>query len=131
MSSNPRYALLNEQIFAARDATSHEARWIQHDTDAPDGYEALVAPLPPGVRFVRNAGADVDLAHVFVTERSELAKRLGSLRSKLRPDAALWISWPKKSSKISLKTSPKPAPPITQNAWSWTDPSAANVRTTV
>jgi hypothetical protein len=68
--------------------------------DAPGDYEALVSPLPPGVRFVRVPGTDVDVAHVFVTARDELGKRLASLRKKLKPDAALWISWPKKSSKV-------------------------------
>jgi len=34
---------VGEAIRAAREVTSHEARWIRHDTDSPDGYEAVVA----------------------------------------------------------------------------------------
>lgn len=67
---------------------------------APREYAALLEPLPDGVRFVPHAGADVDLVHVFVTCREELAQHLGALRTALRPDAALWISWPKKSAKV-------------------------------
>lgn len=68
--------------------------------EAPAEYASWLAPLPDGVAFVKRAGADTDLAHVFVTRREDLAKHLAALRAKLRPDAALWISWPKKASKV-------------------------------
>ena len=67
---------------------------------APDEYAALLGPLPAGVQFVLQADADVDLAHIFVTCREELAQHLASLRTALRPDAALWVSWPKKAAKV-------------------------------
>ncbi len=67
---------------------------------APEELARWLAPLPEGVVFEKRAGPGVDLAHVFVTARPELAKRLGALRRQLRPDAALWISWPKKASKV-------------------------------
>ena len=68
---------------------------------APDGYEALLEPLPAGVRFTTRPGADVDIAHVFLTRREELAKRLLNLRKRLRADATVWVSWPKKSAGIA------------------------------
>jgi hypothetical protein len=40
------------------------------------------------------------LAHVFATERKVLADLLPTLRKKLSPEAAVWLSWPKKSSKV-------------------------------
>nr|WP_295078723.1 DUF3052 domain-containing protein [uncultured Roseateles sp.] len=67
---------------------------------APTEYEALLAPLPPGVVFVAQADSTVDIAHAFVTQREDLAKVLSLLRKSLKPDAALWISWPKKSAKV-------------------------------
>jgi hypothetical protein len=69
--------------------------------DAPADYENLVHPLPAGVQFVSRADTSVDMAHVFVTDREVLSRQLGVLRKKLKPDAALWISWPKKSAKVS------------------------------
>jgi hypothetical protein len=42
----------------------------------------------------------VDIAHVFVTERTVLARELARLRAKLRSDAAVWISWPKRAAKV-------------------------------
>jgi hypothetical protein len=67
---------------------------------APDEYAAWLQPLPEGVEFVTHMGTDVDLVHVFVTHREELAQHLAILRNALRPDAALWVSWPKKAAKV-------------------------------
>ena len=67
---------------------------------APPDYAALLAPLPEGVRFASSADARTDVAHLFVRERDDLATRLAALRGALRPDAALWVSWPKKAAKV-------------------------------
>ena len=69
-------------------------------TGAPENYPELVAPLPDGVVFVRRASASVDLAHLFTTSRSELDKALRRYRDSLVPEAVLWVSWPKRSSKV-------------------------------
>jgi hypothetical protein len=68
--------------------------------DAPANYAALLEPLAEGVVFEPRAGAGTDVAHVFVRERDALARELVALRRALRPDATLWVSWPKKSSKV-------------------------------
>jgi hypothetical protein len=70
-------------------------------TGAPDGYHALLEPLPAGVRFEMRPGPAVDIAHVFVTRKEELTKILRVLRKRLRSDAAVWVSWPKKSAKVA------------------------------
>lgn len=67
---------------------------------APADYRALLAPLPEGVVFARAAKPGVNVAHVFVTARAELARQLASLRKSLASDAAVWVSWPKKASKV-------------------------------
>ena len=68
--------------------------------DAPGDYRGLLAPIPAGVVFAKRAGPAVDVTHLFAVRRVELQKQLGALRKSLRPDAALWISWPKKASKV-------------------------------
>lgn len=68
--------------------------------DAPSNYRELLAPLPPDVAFGVRAGTKTDLVHVFVTEASELAKRLQALRGTLRPEVPVWVSWPKRASKV-------------------------------
>jgi hypothetical protein len=71
-----------------------------HVVGAPDGYLKLVEPLPEDVRIAARLSDKTDLVHVFSSRKTELAKALKSLRAKLNPAASLWVSWPKKSSKV-------------------------------
>ncbi|MBV9344604.1 MAG: DUF3052 domain-containing protein [Gammaproteobacteria bacterium] len=64
---------------------------------APLNYRRLVA-LPAGVRLGRTFDAHTDLLHLFVTRHAELERWLTDTRGTMRPDAAIWVSWPKKSS---------------------------------
>lgn len=66
---------------------------------APDEYLSWLGPLPATVEFAAKVSDAVDIAHVFATQADSLAKQLKMLRTRLRPDAVLWISWPKKASK--------------------------------
>ena len=66
----------------------------------PENYESLVQPLPAGVVFETEASQSVDIAHIFVTKKEELAKHLAVLRKALRPNAMVWVSWPKKAAKV-------------------------------
>jgi hypothetical protein len=68
--------------------------------DAPEEYESLLGPLPRDVTFVRKVEATVDMAHVFATRREDLARHLKALRRSLGPAAAVWVSWPKKASRM-------------------------------
>ena len=67
---------------------------------APGHYDELLAPLPEGVKRVRKVD-DADVAHIFVTARARLDKELRAALPKMKQDAALWISWPKKSAKVA------------------------------
>jgi hypothetical protein len=71
--------------------------WV---ADAPAEYEKLISPVPEGVQFAARLAASTDIAHIFVTRRGGLAKALRNALQKLRPDAAIWVSWPKKASKV-------------------------------
>lgn len=68
--------------------------------DAPRNYRTLLGPLPDGVRFSK-VEAEPQLIHYFCRERAHLAKDLPVLRRKMRDDAMLWISWPKKSAGVA------------------------------
>lgn len=50
--------------------------------------------------------AGLEMAHLFLTRRHDLAKQLVRLRKLLAPTGILWISWPKGRRK-SQPTSPK------------------------
>ena len=67
---------------------------------APSGYLRLIEPLPAGVKIVDAPAATTDIVQIFVMQRAALAKQLTALRKSLKPDAALWVSWPKKTSKV-------------------------------
>jgi hypothetical protein len=68
--------------------------------NAPPGYAALLAPLPLNVCFVSRVSAQVDVVHLFVTSRAALASVLSRSLAQMRQDAAIWVSWPKKASKV-------------------------------
>lgn len=67
---------------------------------APVDYRALLEPLPGGVQFVSRSDASVDIAHLFTSKRAELSTALGNYRKQLSVQAAVWVSWPKKSSRL-------------------------------
>lgn len=69
--------------------------------DAPADYAQMLEPMPEAVSFAARAATEVDIAHVFVTRKADLKQHLESLRGALREDAAVWISWPKKTAKVS------------------------------
>jgi hypothetical protein len=67
--------------------------------DPPANYDELLAPLPDDVRRTNRIDAGVELVHAFVTRRAQLQKLLTGAVAKAPPDAAIWVSWPKKSAK--------------------------------
>jgi hypothetical protein len=68
--------------------------------DAPVGYQALLEPLPEHVVFDTKAGPHSQLVHLFVTRKEALSKVLQVLRKALDPEVPVWVSWPKKTSKL-------------------------------
>jgi hypothetical protein len=68
--------------------------------DVPKDYKALVSPLPERVSISGSGKPPYAAVHVFVTKRAELEKRLKDLRTTLESDGYVWISWPKKASKV-------------------------------
>ena len=46
------------------------------------------------------AEAPIDAAHIFVTARSDMEEKLARLRPLLAPAGFIWVSWPKKASKM-------------------------------
>ena len=46
------------------------------------------------------SGGPYDLIHIFEKEARHLEKGMGTLRSILAPDGMIWVSWPKKASKV-------------------------------
>src|SRR5258708_13944292 len=69
-------------------------------SDAPKNYLTLVAPLPEGIRVVRKIDGETDIVHIFSTERAHLAAALRATLKRIKPEGTIWLSWPKKPSKV-------------------------------
>ena len=50
--------------------------------------------------FVADPAEGIDAAHVFVTERADMEAKLAALRTQIATDGQVWVSWPKKASKV-------------------------------
>jgi Protein of unknown function (DUF3052) len=67
---------------------------------APADYALLLAPIPDDVKFVRKLTSAVDLIHLFTKSAAELAAKLRVWRHGMKSDGTIWVSWPKKASKV-------------------------------
>jgi hypothetical protein len=67
---------------------------------APADYGKLVAPLPAGVRTVSRIDATTDIIHLFATRRAVLRTLLRDTLNAMRPDATVWVSWPKRAAGV-------------------------------
>ena len=50
--------------------------------------------------FVEGPEDAPDAAHIFVTDRAALTDKLEVLRNSIAQDGHIWVSWPKKASKV-------------------------------
>ena len=70
----------------------------------PESVRDEIDPAGTGVvelsKTPTNSGAKLDAAHIFVTTRSQLERRIERLRTKIAPAGFIWVSWPKKASKM-------------------------------
>lgn len=82
-----------------------------------DGQVAGFLDLPPGLEELKQAARFLDMEeltvsqigeererfdvlHLFLTERARLEDLAGSMGAAIKRDGMIWISWPKKSSKV-------------------------------
>lgn len=69
--------------------------------NAPTNYRAWLEPLPEGIRFrTRAQEGTCNLVHLFVDTLKALERDLPAARKMIVPDGAIWVSWPKKASKV-------------------------------
>ena len=78
--------------------------------NAPDGYMALLAPGPAGIKTELVPGQAYDAVVLFVKDADEL-RRLGPAAIRAaKPDGLLWISYPKGGQ--ASKATDLPATPL-------------------
>lgn len=66
----------------------------------PADYFDWISPLPDGIEVKSKLSGKLDFIHLFVKERKRFEKLFTDAQRNLEKDGMLWISWPKKSSKI-------------------------------
>ncbi|MEM1010095.1 MAG: DUF3052 domain-containing protein [Myxococcota bacterium] len=68
---------------------------------APDHYFQLLEGLPEHVHFpTEYKGGEVDFIHLFFKEEEQLKEQLPRYKERLSKQGLLWVSWPKKASKV-------------------------------
>lgn len=76
-----------------------------------DGMRVWFDAMPDSVRAEIYAGdltlseeevptSGINAAHIFVTEKSAMEDKLTALRQLIDPAGFIWVSWPKKASKV-------------------------------
>ncbi len=69
---------------------------------APSNYWELISPLPDGLEVIeKSKKGTIDFVHLFTKEKKAFEKEFVRSREFLKKDGMLWISWPKKSSKVA------------------------------
>lgn len=68
--------------------------------NAPDNYEETLGPLPAGVTALDTLDESLDFIQFFTKEASQLEAQFPSLKAAMTKSGMIWISWPKKASKV-------------------------------
>ena len=66
----------------------------------PEGYFKLFNDLPIDLEILTDNKTKKDFIHYFVGNVLQLEKEIKLLSKEIEQNGALWISWPKKTSKI-------------------------------
>lgn len=67
--------------------------------DEPENYFSLLESLPE-VISAENSDLNINFIHLFVKSASDLHLHFTNCKNRLAKDGSLWVSWPKKASKI-------------------------------
>ena len=68
--------------------------------NAPGGYLDELGPLPEGVEPAQEPEGNLDFVRVFAKDLAELEKLAPLAAEAVKHDGLLWVSYPKKSSKV-------------------------------
>jgi hypothetical protein len=67
----------------------------------PNNYISLLGlPADAVVTWLSSAKSEMEFVHLFTTSASKLRRKLESYRKRISPGGVIWVSWPKKSSRV-------------------------------
>ena len=68
--------------------------------DMPDAVRAEIGREGLALDLLEAPEAPIDAAHIFVIARVDMEAKLAAIRRLLAPSGFIWVSWPKKASKV-------------------------------
>lgn len=68
--------------------------------NAPDHYFQLFTDLPQDLHISNEISSGHDLIHLFVKDKQAYLSRLPVIKDQIKQNGMVWVSWPKKASKI-------------------------------
>src|ERR1700737_4580655 len=68
--------------------------------NAPEYYMELFTDLPANLYFENNENVKTDFIHFFTKSKDEYSALLPGLKDRIKPNGIIWVSWPKKASKV-------------------------------
>lgn len=68
---------------------------------APKDFTRKLGPLPESVKVGRSATGTKDFVLLFAGSEAMLRHEFAAAMSVLKPEAMLWVAWPKKSSGVA------------------------------
>lgn len=68
--------------------------------NAPEYYPDLFTDMPADVVFTEDIVEKLDLIHFFTKSEEEYLERLPMLQKNIKSNGMIWVSWPKKASKV-------------------------------
>ena len=71
----------------------------------PIDYATLVGGLPDGAEIKARLDRNFDMVHVFSVSKKELGEFLVRAKAAIKKDGAIWVSWPKKTSRVPSEVS--------------------------
>jgi len=110
-------------MYAALASSGYSGTPLAAKLGLKDGMVAAFIALPAQVRRLAEAVAfaavdrpadwsgiagaarKYDFVHAFTKERAEIAAHLADLQHAIKPDGTIWVSWPKKASKVATDVS--------------------------
>jgi hypothetical protein len=68
--------------------------------NSPEYYFDLFTDMPENICVLKDLKIKKNFIHYFVKQAKELHKNIASLKNEIEPNGIIWISWPKKASKV-------------------------------
>ncbi|MCB0372315.1 MAG: DUF3052 family protein [Muricauda sp.] len=67
----------------------------------PKGYLDLFSDLPINLDWVKDPKIKKNLVHYFTDSTAKLIEDIAQLRNEIEQNGIIWVSWPKKASKLN------------------------------